>query len=134
MQDLIGGQVQLMFGSLPTLMPQVKAGKLRALAVTTAERAAAAPELPTLAEAGVKGIDVPSWYGVMAPAATPPAEVARAQAAIAAVLAQPAVRQRLAEQGLVAVGSKPADFAAQIKRETASWAAVIRAAGIKADR
>ena len=134
MQDLIGGQVQLMFGSLPTLMPQVKAGKLRALAVTTAERAAAAPELPTLAEAGVKGIDVPSWYGVMAPAATPAAEVARAQAAIAAVLAQPAVRQRLAEQGLVAVGSKPADFAAQIKRETASWAAVIRSSGIKADR
>ena len=134
MQDLIGGQVQVMFGSLPTLMPMVKAGKLRALAVTTARRAATAPELPTLAEAGIKGIDVPSWYGVMAPAATPAALVARAQAAIAAALAQPATRQRLQEQELVPVANTPADFAAQIKRETANWAIVIREAGIKADR
>ena len=133
LQDLIGGQVQLMFGALPTLLPQVRSGKLRALAVTTSRRAESAPELPTLAEAGVKGIDVPSWYGVMAPAGTPAAAVARAQAAIADVLAQSANRERLLAQGLTPVASRPDDFAAQIKRETAVWAALIREAGIKAD-
>ena len=106
---------------------------MRALAVTTAKRADAAPELPTLAEAGVKNIDVPSWYGVMAPAATPPALIERAQAAFVAAMAQPAVREKLLAQGLIPVGSKPADFAAQIKRETAVWATVIKAANIKAE-
>ena len=133
MQDLIGGQVQLMFGALPTLLPAIKAGQLRALAVTTARRADALPDVPTLAEGGVKGIDVPSWYGVMLPAATPPTLVGRVQSAIAAVLAQPAVRDKLLAQGLVPVASKPDDFAAQIKRETAVWAVVIREGGIKAD-
>jgi tripartite-type tricarboxylate transporter receptor subunit TctC len=131
MQDLMGGQVQMMFGALPTLMPMIKAGKLRALAVTTAKRAEAAPALPTLAEAGVKNIDVPSWYGVMAPAATPDAIVASAQSALAAAVARPAVRTRLEEQGLIPVANKPAEFAAQIKRETQSWAQVIRVANIK---
>ena len=133
MQDLIGGQVQLMFGAVPTLLPAIKAGQLRALAVTTARRADALPDVPTLAEAGVKGIDVPSWYGVMLPAATPVALVARVHSSIAAVLAVPAVRDKLLAQGLVPVASKPDDFAAQIKRETAVWAAVIREGNIKAD-
>ena len=133
MQDLIGGQVQLMFGAVPTLLPAIKAGQLRALAVTTARRADALPDVPTLAEAGVKGIDVPSWYGVMLPAATPSALVARVQSAIAAVLAVPAVRDKLIAQGLVPVASRPEDFAQQIKRETAVWAAIIREGGITAD-
>ncbi len=133
LQDVLGGQVQLMFGALPTLLPHIQSGKLRALAVTTAQRAATAPNIPTLAEAGVKGIDVPSWYGVMAPAGTAPATVARAQAAIAELLAQASVRDRLLTQGLTPVASRQEDFALQIKRETAAWAVLIREAAIKAD-
>ena len=133
LQDIVGGQIQVMFGAVPTLLPAIKSGQLRALAVTTAQRAETLPELPTLAEAGVKGIDVPSWYGVMLPAAAPDAVEARAHTAIAAVLAQPAVRDKLRALGLTAVASRPEDFAAQIKRETAQWAGVIREAGIKAD-
>ena len=133
MQDLIGGQVQVMFGAVTTLQAAIKAGQVRALAVTTARRADTLPDVPTLAEAGVAGIDVPSWYGVMVPASTPPALVARVQTAIATVLARPAVRERLAALGLVTVANKPDDFAAQIKRETATWATVIREAGVKAE-
>ena len=133
LQDLIGGQVQAMFGALPTLLPAIKAGQVRALAVTTAKRADQLPDVPTLAEAGIKGIDVPSWYGVMLPAATPPALVARVQTALSAAIAQPAVRDRLLAQGLIPVANSPADFAAQIQRETATWAAIIRERKIRAD-
>ncbi len=133
LQDIVGGQIQVMFGAVPTLMPAIKAGQLRALAVTTARRAETLPDLPTLAEAGVKGIDVPSWYGVMVPAATPDALVARLHAAIAAALAQTTLRDKLLALGLTPVASKPADFSAQIQRETATWAAVIKEGAIKAD-
>lgn len=133
MQDLIGGQVQAMFGAVPTLLPAIKAGQVRAIAVTTARRSEQLPDVPTLAEAGIKGIDVPSWYGVMLPAATPPPLVARVQAAMAAAIAQPAVRDKLLAQGLIPVANTPADFAAQIQRETAVWAAIIRDRKIKAD-
>lgn len=132
LQDAIGGQVQLLFGAVPTLAPMIRSGKLRPIAVTTARRADTLPEVPTLAEQGV-AIDVPSWYGVMAPAATPAGTIDRAQAAFAAALAQPAVREKLAAQGLQPLASKPADFAQQIQRETAQWAKVIREAGIKAE-
>jgi tripartite-type tricarboxylate transporter receptor subunit TctC len=133
MQDLIGGQVQSMFGAVPTLLPAIKAGQVRALAVTTARRSEQLPDVPTLAEAGIKGIDVPSWYGVMLPAATPPALVARVQASMSAAIAQPAVRDKLLAQGLIPVANTPADFAAQIQRETAVWAGIIRDRKIKAD-
>ncbi len=133
LQDIVGGQIQLMFGAVPTLLPAIQAGQLRTLAVTTAQRAPSLPDVPTLAEAGVKGIDVPSWYGVMLPASTPDALVGRIQAAIAGVLTQPAITAKLRSQGLTVLASKPDDFAAQIKRETATWATVIREAGIKAD-
>ncbi len=133
LQDIVGGQIQIMFGAVPTLLPAIQAGQLRALAVTTAQRAPSLPDVPTLAEAGVKGIDVPSWYGVMLPASTPDALVARVQAAMAGVLNQPAITAKLRNQGLTVLASKPDDFAAQIKRETATWATVIREAGIKAD-
>jgi tripartite-type tricarboxylate transporter receptor subunit TctC len=106
---------------------------VRALAVTTAQRAATLPELPTLAEAGVKGIDVPSWYGVMVPAATPQPLVERMHTALSAALAKPEVKTKLQAQGLVPVANKPADFAAQIQRETAVWAKVIKAGNIKPD-
>jgi tripartite-type tricarboxylate transporter receptor subunit TctC len=133
MQDLMGGQVTMMFGSLPTLLPQVRAGKLRALAVTTAQRSSAAPELPTLIESGLKDFDVPSWYGALVPVGTPPAIVAQIQQEIAAIVTAPDVRAALEGQGLYPVANRPDAFAAQIRRETAAWAKIIREAGIQAE-
>ena len=131
MNDLMGGQLAMMFGAMPTLLPQVRAGKLRALAVTSAQRAPAAPDLPTVAEAGLKGFDVSSWYGVMAPAATPREVIARLQAEIALIVALPEVKVVLEAQGLYPVASRPDVFAADIRVETARWARVIREAAIK---
>jgi tripartite-type tricarboxylate transporter receptor subunit TctC len=133
MQDLLGGQISMMFGSAPTLMPQVKAGKLRALAVTTARRTPAAPELPTLVESGLKNLDVPSWYGALVPAKTPGELVERIQSEIAAIVSADEVKRLLEAQGLYPVANRPDEFAAQIKRETAVWARVIREANIKAE-
>jgi tripartite-type tricarboxylate transporter receptor subunit TctC len=133
MQDLLGGQISMMFGSAPTLMPQVKAGRLRALAVTTARRTPAAPELPTLVESGLKNLDVPSWYGALVPAKTPREVVERIQSEIAAIVSADEVKKLLEAQGLYPVANRPDEFAAQIKRETAVWARVIREANIKAE-
>jgi tripartite-type tricarboxylate transporter receptor subunit TctC len=133
MQDLLGGQISMMFGSAPTLMPQVKAGKLRALAVTTARRTPAAPELPTLVEAGLKDLDVPSWYGALVPAKTPRDTVQRIQSEIRAIVFSDEVRPLLEAQGLYPVANSPDEFAAQIRRETAAWARVIREADIRAE-
>lgn len=131
MNDLLGGQLTMMFGALPTVMPQVKAGKLRALAVTSAQRAVAAPDLPTIAESGLPGVDVSSWYAIMAPAKTPPDIVSAVADEVRRILALPEVRQTLDAQGLAPVGMRPAEFAAHIRRETAAWARVIREANIK---
>ena len=123
----------MMFGAVPTLMPQVRAGKLRAIAVTTARRSATAPEVPTLIEGGLKNLDIPSWYGALVPTGTPRETIAKIQSEIAAIVALPDVRSKLEAQGLYPVANKPEEFAAQIKRETAVWAKVIREAGIKAE-
>jgi tripartite-type tricarboxylate transporter receptor subunit TctC len=131
MNDLIGGQLTMMFGALPTLMPQVRSGKLRAIAVTSAQRAPSAPDLPTIAESGLPGVDVSSWYAIMAPAKTPPDIVNAVADEVRRILALPDVRQTLDAQGLAPVGMRPADFAAHIKRETATWARIIREANIK---
>jgi tripartite-type tricarboxylate transporter receptor subunit TctC len=114
-------------------MPQVKAGRLRALAVTTARRTPAAPELPTLVESGLKNLDVPSWYGALVPAKTPREVVERIQSEIAAIVSADEVKKLLEAQGLYPVANRPDEFAAQIKRETAVWARVIREANIKAE-
>ncbi len=132
LQDAIGGQIQVLFGAVPTLLAAIQSGKLRALAVTTAQRSDTLPAVPTLMESGI-AIDVPSWYGVMAPANTPTAHIERAQAALASAMAQSAVRDKLWALGLRPVGNKPADFAAQIQRETTVWARVIKEAGIRAE-
>ncbi|MFM9967484.1 MAG: Bug family tripartite tricarboxylate transporter substrate binding protein [Burkholderiales bacterium] len=132
MQDLLGGQISMMFGAEPTLMPQVKAGKLRALAVTSAKRSPTAPDLPSMVEGGLKNIDVPSWYGAMVAARTPRDIVGRIHSEIAAIVNLPEVRATLQGQGLQPLANNPDDFAAQIKRETALWARVIKEAGIKA--
>ena len=124
MNDLIGGQLTMMFGALPTLMPQVKAGKLRALAVTSAKRSRFAPDLPAIAE-------VSSWYAIMAPAKTPPDIVAALADEVRRIVELPDVRQTLDAQGLTAVAMRPADFADHIRKETATWARVIREANIR---
>jgi len=131
--DLIGGQVTVMFPNVSTAMAHVRAGKLRALAVTTKNRTPSAPELPTISEAGVPGYDVSSWYGLLAPAGTPPAVVSKLQTEIAKVLRSPDVSKNLTSQGLDLVGNTPDEFAAIIRSEIVKWAKVAKASGARAD-
>lgn len=132
--DLIGGTMDLMFDNLPSAMPHIKAGKLKALAVTSAERSAALPDLPTIAEAGpVKGFDASSWFGLLAPAGTPADIVSRLQQESAKALATAAVKERLLSQGAIPGGNTPAEFAAYIAAETRKWAAVVKQSGAKVD-
>ena len=133
LQDLLGGQVQLMFDNLPPSLPQIKAGKLRALAVTSLARAPALPDVPTMAEAGLPGYEASSWFGVLAPAGTPPAIVAKLNAEIAKWLATPEAKEKLSKQGANAAGGTPEDFAKHIAAETAKWAKVVKDSGAKID-
>jgi tripartite-type tricarboxylate transporter receptor subunit TctC len=128
--DLLGGQVQLMFATMPAAMPHVRSGKLRAVAVTSLRRSQAMPELPTIGET-LKGYDASTWYGVLAPAKTPRAIVAALHAEIARVLGIAETRDRLLAQGFEPVGGTPGEFGAYIKAEIAKWGRVIKAAGIK---
>jgi tripartite-type tricarboxylate transporter receptor subunit TctC len=131
--DLIGGHVSVMFPNVSTATAHVRAGKLRALAVTTKSRTPIAPDLPTISEAGVPGYDVSSWYGLLAPAGTPAAVVAKLQREIARVMRLPDVSEKLTSQGLDIVGNTPEEFAAIIKAEIVKWAKVVKASGAKAD-
>ncbi len=132
--DLIGGNMDLMFDNLPSAMPHIKSGKLKALAVTSAERSAALPDLPTVAEAGpLKGYEASSWFGLLAPAGTPADVVNRVQQETAKALATPAMKERLLSQGAIPSGMSPAEFAALIAAETKKWAAVVKASGAKVD-
>ncbi|ARN18570.1 Bug family tripartite tricarboxylate transporter substrate binding protein [Piscinibacter gummiphilus] len=132
--DLIGGTMDLMFDNLPSAMPHIKAGKLKALAVTTAQRSAALPDVPTVAEAGpVKGFDASSWFGLLAPAGTPADIVNRIQQECAKALATPAVKERLLSQGAIPGGNTPQAFAAYIAAETKKWATVVKQSGAKVD-
>src|SRR4051812_6122033 len=119
--DLIAGAVQLSFAGLPQTLPHVKAGRLKGLAVTTLRRAAALPELPTIAEAGVPGYDVDPWYGVIAPAGTPRAIVERLNVAFARALAAPDIKEKFMLQGIEPRASTPGEFAALIDKEIAKW-------------
>jgi tripartite-type tricarboxylate transporter receptor subunit TctC len=130
--DLIGGRLTMMFSTAASAMPHVRAGRLRALAVSSAKRFAAAPELPTVAEAGVPGFDVSSWYALFAPVKTPPAIVQQMNAAAVAVLREPPIRQKLEGLGLEVVGSTQQELAAFLKSEMDKWGPVIKAAGIVA--
>jgi tripartite-type tricarboxylate transporter receptor subunit TctC len=130
---LIGGQVQLMFGTTVTLLPQVRAGKLRAVAVTTAKRSAAAPEVPTIAESGVPGFDHGPWNGMFTAAKTPPSVIARINGEVVKILHAPEVKAVFNRDGAEPVGNTPAEFAGVMKSEVAKWAKVIQAAGIKAE-
>ena len=129
--DLMSGQIDFMISTMPSLLQQVRAGKLRALAVPQRERSKAVPEVPTLAEAGVQGVEVTGWTGVMAPANTPRAIVARLSSEIVQVLREPDMREFLAKGGAEPVGSTPEAFALFIRAETEKWGAAARAAGLK---
>jgi tripartite-type tricarboxylate transporter receptor subunit TctC len=129
--DLLGGQVQMMFDNMPSSLPHVKAGKLRALGVTSAKRSPALPEVPTIAEAGVPGYDATSWFGILAPAGTPEPVVTRLQGAIVQALGEPEMRQRMADLGAEPVGDTPAEFGQFIAAEIAKWAKVVNDAGVK---
>jgi tripartite-type tricarboxylate transporter receptor subunit TctC len=131
--DLIGGTMDLMFDNLPSAMPHIKAGKLKALAVTTAQRSAALPDVPTIAESGVKGFEASSWFGLLAPAGTPADIVNRIQQESAKALGSAEIKDRLLSQGAIPSGMKPAEFAAYITAETRKWAQVVKVSGAKVD-
>jgi len=131
--DLVSGQVAFAFVNAPLALPQVRGGKLRALAVTGAKRSAAAPEYPTMAEAGLPNFVVESWYGLMAPAGTPDAVLRRIHDATLKVLATPEVKEAFAKQGADVQTSTPEEFAQMIRSEKARWAEVIRKSGARID-
>ena len=131
--DLLGGQVQLTFSNIPSVLPHVKTEKLRALAVTSAQRTPLAPNLPTVAESGYPGFEVLSWYGVMAPKGTPKPVIDRLNAELVAVLALPDVKEQLSVQGLEAASNTPQQFAAFFDAEIGKYARLIKEANIHAD-
>ncbi len=133
LQDTIAGRLDLIFDNVTPSLPQVKGGRARGLAVTTAKRVPAVPELPTIAEAGVPGFDVSSWFGFFVPGKTPPAIIKKMNEDTVAALAHPPVRERLEQLGAAVVGSTPAELATFLKSEMDKWGPVIREAKIKID-
>ena len=131
---LLSGQVDVMFDNLPSSMPQIKGGKLKAFAVTSSQRSAAMPDLPTIEEAGrLKGFEASSWFGLLAPAGTPPEIVNRIQAEVAKSLNSAAVKEKMLAQGAIPSGNTPAEFTRFIDAEIKKWAPVVRASGAKVD-
>jgi tripartite-type tricarboxylate transporter receptor subunit TctC len=131
--DVISGQVPLTLISINTALPQIKSGRVRALAVSGAHRSSVLPEVPTMMEAGVRGYESSTWYGVLAPKATPRAVVMKLNQEIVAILKLPDVKERLLADGAEPVGNTPEEFGAFIKSEIAKWAKVIKAAGLRAE-
>lgn len=130
MIDVLSGRVQLYFATLPAAMPHLKSGKLVPIAVTSVWRSQAMLDLPTIAESGVPGYEASTWYGLLAPAHTPQAAIARLHEGVITVLADAAFRGKLASQGFEPVGDSPEEFGVHIKSEIAKWGKVIRDAGI----
>jgi tripartite-type tricarboxylate transporter receptor subunit TctC len=128
--DLLSGEVQVMFSSAVAMLPQVKAGKLRAIAMTGARRSPAIPDIPTVAEAGVPGYETGSWYGIVVPAGTPKAAIDRLSREIIAIVRAPEITSRLNDEAVIPVGSTPAEFSAHIRNELARWAKTIKQAGL----
>ncbi len=131
--DLIGGQTAMTFATMPTVLPQVKAGRLRALAVTGAQRSPALPDTPTVAEAALPGFDVTNWIGLFAPVGTPPDVINKLNAEIIRIMRLPDVEPRLAAEGARFTPNTPAECGAFVKSEIAKWARVIHDAGIRVD-
>lgn len=128
--DLLGGQLTMVFGDPISVLSQIKAGKLRALAVTSLERSPVAPEVPTVAESGYRGFEALAWHGILAPARTPPAIVAKLNAQIVKALADPATRTLLEDQAMQTVGNTPDAFAAFIQKDIVLWKAVAMSANV----
>lgn len=134
MKDMLGGQMDVMFDNLPSAMPHIKSGNLKAFAVTSAVRSDSMPELPTVAEAStLPGFEASSWFGLLAPAGTPPEVVNRLQQETAKALSLPAVKERLLSLGAIPGGDTPEAFARQIDAEIGKWAAVVKTSGAKVD-
>jgi tripartite-type tricarboxylate transporter receptor subunit TctC len=131
--DLIAAQVQLMFDNLPTSLQYVKAGKLRALAVTTAKRIEALPDVPTMIESGFPGFETGSWFGVFAPAATPKDIIARLNTELLKIAQTPEMQQKLLQSGAEPVGKGSEEFTAYVRSETTKWAKVVKDSGATAD-
>jgi tripartite-type tricarboxylate transporter receptor subunit TctC len=131
--DLIGGSVNLMFNSIPPVIQHIKAGRLRLLAVSSAKRSPQLPDVPTVSEAGVPGYESITWFGLLAPAKTPPAIIARLHRDLVQVVRAPEMQTQLEHQGYDAVGGSPAEFAAFIRAESAKYARVIKISGAKVD-
>ena len=133
LQDVVGGQVAMTFDNITTAWPLAKAGKLRALAVTTSKRSSIAPEIPTLSESGLAGYEVGSWQGVFAPAGTPPAIVSRLNREIVKIINMPDVKEKLTALGAEPVGNTPEEFGAIVRTEVAKWGEVVKKSGAKVD-
>jgi len=136
LMDMVAGNADVMFDNLPSSMAQIKAGKLTALAVTSGERSAALPDVPTVEQAGgpaLKSYEASSWFGLLAPAGTPPDIVNRIQQEVAKALASPAMKERLLAQGAIPGGNTPAEFTRHIDNEHRKWAGVVKASGAKVD-
>ena len=136
LMDMVGGTMDVMFDNLPSALQQIKGGKLKALAVTSAKRSDALPDVPTIAEAGgpaLKDYEASSWFGLLAPAGTPPAIVERLQQEAAKALATPAVADKLVAQGAIPGGITPQQFARHIEAEHEKWADVVKASGARVD-
>jgi tripartite-type tricarboxylate transporter receptor subunit TctC len=133
MGDLVGGQIQLIFATTASAIPQIKAGRVKGIAVTTAKRSALMPELPTISEAGLPGFDANNWYGIVVPAGTPRAIIDQLNAATTKALGMPDVKATLFNQGLDPAPGTPEQFGAYIKSERIKWAKVIKASGAKAE-
>jgi tripartite-type tricarboxylate transporter receptor subunit TctC len=134
--DMVGGTMDVMFDNLPSALPQIKAGKLKALAVTSSQRSAALPDAPTIEQAGgpaMKGYEASSWFGLLAPAGTPPDVVSRIQQEVAKSFAKPEIKEKLLAQGAIPGGGTPAEFAKMIDSEMAKWAQVVKTSGAKVD-
>jgi tripartite-type tricarboxylate transporter receptor subunit TctC len=131
--ELMGGQVQVMFANIVAAMPVIRGGKVRAIAASGAKRPGAAPEIPTVAESGVPGFEVTAWFGMLAPKATPRDIVNKLNATVVKALKSAETRDRLGHEGLDAIGSSPAEFAAYLQVEARKWAKAVEISGAKAN-
>jgi tripartite-type tricarboxylate transporter receptor subunit TctC len=131
LQDVIAGHVQMMFATASSVVPHIQSGKVRPLAVTTLKRSSVFPDLPTIDELGLKGFDATTWHGLVAPARTPQEIIVTLNRALASTLADPAVKQSLADLGVEIIGGTPEEFAAYIRSEIPKWTAIVKASGAK---
>ena len=131
--DALGGQIEVLFHNAPVLLPHLKSGGLRGIAITSAKRSPSVPELPTMAEAGLAGFEITAWFGFMAPRGTPQAIISKIHADVARIVASPDVRERILAQASEPVGNSPEEYAAFVNEEITKWRAVIKQANMKAE-